>query len=43
MVLEPLLDVPEVLLEVRDLSWRFRRWFWASMYVISNVIKHPVY
>ena len=32
VVLEVLLDVPEVLLEVLDLSWRPWRWFWASMY-----------
>ena len=32
VVLELLLDVPEVLLEVLDLSWRSWRWFWASMY-----------
>ena len=32
VVLEVLLDVPEVLLEVLDLSRRSWRWFWGSMY-----------
>ena len=32
VVLEVLMDVPEVLLEVLDLSWRPWRRFWASMY-----------
>ena len=43
VVLEVLLDVPEVLLEVLDLSRRPWRRFWASMYQKSHVIKHPVY
>ena len=33
VVLELLLDVPEVLFEVLDLSPRSWRWFWGSMYL----------
>ena len=43
VVLEVLLDVPEVLLEVLDLSWRPWRWLWASMYQKSHAIKNPMY
>ena len=43
VVLEPLLDVPEVLLEVLDLPWRPWRRFWASMYFKSHVIGDPMY
>ena len=42
VVLEVLLDVPEVLLEVLDLSWRSWRWFWVPMYEKPHVIKKPM-